>query len=325
MSSTVALQSQIAFTTAPLFVRAPTTTATPNVNVSLVHSPSPYCRALRCSTNRNSAIVGRNRSGRTGSRSFRCLCGEYSMRACLLLSSVVNSNEKIDGGALSPELKTTLDKVVTSQKVVLFMKGTKEFPQCGFSNTVVQILKSLNMPFETINILENEVLRQGLKEYSSWPTFPQLYIDGEFFGGCDIAVGDLAAGDCRQTTHLTSCLFASPSSDPNIDCHNFTTPIPELKLPMETFSNSTPPTLNTYIPSSVIFWELTYHVTILLLPPTLWGSIAVASKILSPSSSTEILLQPWPLTENNLARSSPLPRKPFILDDTIGITKTDDA
>lgn len=91
--------------------------------------------------------------------------------------------------ALSPELKTTLDKVVTSQKVVLFMKGTKEFPQCGFSNTVVQILKSLNMPFETINILENEVLRQGLKEYSSWPTFPQLYIDGEFFGGCDITVG----------------------------------------------------------------------------------------------------------------------------------------
>ncbi|CAI9111637.1 OLC1v1011900C1 [Oldenlandia corymbosa var. corymbosa] len=92
--------------------------------------------------------------------------------------------------ALTPELKTTLDKVVTSQKIVLFMKGTKEFPQCGFSNTVVQILRSLNAPFETINILENEVLRQGLKEYSSWPTFPQLYIDGEFFGGCDITVGE---------------------------------------------------------------------------------------------------------------------------------------
>ena len=91
--------------------------------------------------------------------------------------------------ALTPELKTTLDKVVTSQKVVLFMKGTKDFPQCGFSNTVVQILKSLNVPFETINILENELLRQGLKEYSSWPTFPQLYIDGEFLGGCDITVG----------------------------------------------------------------------------------------------------------------------------------------
>lgn len=91
--------------------------------------------------------------------------------------------------ALSPELKTTLDKVVTSNKVVLFMKGTKEFPQCGFSNNVVQILNSLNVPFETINILENEILRQGLKEYSNWPTFPQLYIEGEFFGGCDITVG----------------------------------------------------------------------------------------------------------------------------------------
>ena len=91
--------------------------------------------------------------------------------------------------ALTPELKTTLDKVVTSNKVVLFMKGTKEFPQCGFSSTVVQILNSLNVPFETINILENEILRQGLKEYSNWPTFPQLYIEGEFFGGCDITVG----------------------------------------------------------------------------------------------------------------------------------------
>ncbi|KAH0448370.1 hypothetical protein IEQ34_022170 [Dendrobium chrysotoxum] len=91
--------------------------------------------------------------------------------------------------ALSPELKLTLDKVVSSHKVVLFMKGSKDFPQCGFSRTVVQILKTLNVPFETMDILENEVLRQGLKEYSSWPTFPQLYIDGEFFGGCDITVG----------------------------------------------------------------------------------------------------------------------------------------
>lgn len=93
--------------------------------------------------------------------------------------------------ALTPELKSTLDKVVTGNKVVLFMKGTKDFPQCGFSHTVVQILKSLNAPFETVNILENEMLRQGLKEYSSWPTFPQLYIEGEFFGGCDITVGKL--------------------------------------------------------------------------------------------------------------------------------------
>lgn len=92
---------------------------------------------------------------------------------------------------LSSELKSTIDKVVQSQKVVLFMKGTKEFPQCGFSDTVVQVLNSLNVPFETLNILENEVLRQGMKEYSNWPTFPQLYIDGEFFGGCEIVVGEI--------------------------------------------------------------------------------------------------------------------------------------
>lgn len=92
--------------------------------------------------------------------------------------------------ALSHELTTTLDKVVSSHKVVLFMKGTKEFPQCGFSNTVVQILKSLNVQFETIDILENDTLRQGLKEYSNWPTFPQLYIEGEFVGGCDITIGN---------------------------------------------------------------------------------------------------------------------------------------
>lgn len=92
-------------------------------------------------------------------------------------------------GALTPELKEALDIFVASNKVVLFMKGTKDFPQCGFSNSLVQILNSLNVEYETVNILENDTLRQGLKEYSSWPTFPQLYIDGEFFGGCDITVG----------------------------------------------------------------------------------------------------------------------------------------
>lgn len=107
--------------------------------------------------------------------------------------------------ALTPELKTTLDKVVTSQKVILFMKGTKDFPQCGFSHTVVQILKSLNTPFETINILENEMLRQGLKEYSSWPTFPQLYIDGEFFGGCDITVEAYKSGELQELLEKTLC------------------------------------------------------------------------------------------------------------------------
>ncbi|CAL5192774.1 unnamed protein product [Lathyrus oleraceus] len=107
--------------------------------------------------------------------------------------------------ALTPELKTTLDKVVTSNKIVLFMKGTRDFPQCGFSNTVVQILKSLNASFETVNILDNDLVRQGLKEYSSWPTFPQLYIDGEFFGGCDITVEAYKNGELQEVVEKAMC------------------------------------------------------------------------------------------------------------------------
>ncbi|XP_030552648.1 uncharacterized monothiol glutaredoxin ycf64-like [Rhodamnia argentea] len=106
---------------------------------------------------------------------------------------------------LTPQLKSTLDTVVNSHKVVLFMKGTKDFPQCGFSNTVVQILRSFNVPFETIDILENELLRQGLKEYSSWPTFPQLYIEGEFFGGCDITVEAYKSGELQELLEKAMC------------------------------------------------------------------------------------------------------------------------
>ncbi|KAG6523995.1 hypothetical protein ZIOFF_013884 [Zingiber officinale] len=130
---------------------------------------------------------------RAASLAIRCSSGKglkyVSVPSLYFVSSIDLAS------ALSPELKSTIDKVVQSQKVVLFMKGTKEFPQCGFSNTVVQVLNSLNVPFDTLNILENEILRQGMKEYSNWPTFPQLYIDGEFFGGCDIVVGILCGQD----------------------------------------------------------------------------------------------------------------------------------
>lgn len=108
-------------------------------------------------------------------------------------------------GALTPELKEALDKYVTSNKVVLFMKGTKMFPQCGFSNTVVQVLNSLNVPYETVNILEDEGLRAGLKVYSNWPTFPQLYVDGEFFGGCDITLEAYKSGELQETVEKAMC------------------------------------------------------------------------------------------------------------------------
>lgn len=74
---------------------------------------------------------------------------------------------------------------------MLFIKGTKQFPQCGFSNTVVQIFNQLGAPYETINVLDNELIRSGMKEYSQWPTYPQVWIDGELYGGCDITLGTL--------------------------------------------------------------------------------------------------------------------------------------
>ena len=79
-----------------------------------------------------------------------------------------------------------IKKTVEENKVVLYMKGSKDFPQCGFSATVVQILRNLNVNFVDINVLTNPEIREGIKEFSDWPTIPQLYIAGEFVGGCDI-------------------------------------------------------------------------------------------------------------------------------------------
>ncbi|GAB4426445.1 MAG: Grx4 family monothiol glutaredoxin [Turneriella sp.] len=84
------------------------------------------------------------------------------------------------------EKKQEIDKDVKANKVVLFMKGTKEFPQCGFSARVVQILNQHGADFVTRDVLSDPVLRDAIKQYSDWPTLPQLYINGEFIGGCDI-------------------------------------------------------------------------------------------------------------------------------------------
>ena len=79
-----------------------------------------------------------------------------------------------------------IDSEVKSQDVVLFMKGTPGFPQCGFSGQVVQILDHLGADFVGVNVLQNDLLREGIKAFSDWPTIPQLYVKGEFVGGCDI-------------------------------------------------------------------------------------------------------------------------------------------
>lgn len=84
------------------------------------------------------------------------------------------------------EIFKQIEKDIKNNKVVLYMKGTADMPQCGFSSVVVQVLKKLEVPFKVVNILEDETMRQGIKDFTNWPTIPQLYINGEFVGGCDI-------------------------------------------------------------------------------------------------------------------------------------------
>ena len=96
------------------------------------------------------------------------------------------------------DIKENLKKIIDNNDVCLFMKGVPEAPQCGFSMAVSNILKHLNINFKGINVLDDENLRQGIKEYSDWPTIPQLYIKGEFVGGCDIIKEMYESGDLRE-------------------------------------------------------------------------------------------------------------------------------
>lgn len=98
--------------------------------------------------------------------------------------------------SVQDEIKTAVE----TNDVMLFMKGTPQFPQCGFSSQVVQILQYLDVPFKSMNVLENEGVREGIKQYSSWPTIPQLYVKGEFMGGCDIVREMFQSGEL--TAHL---------------------------------------------------------------------------------------------------------------------------
>jgi len=91
-----------------------------------------------------------------------------------------------------------IDHVVKENDIVLFMKGTPEFPQCGFSQQVAAILNSYQAHFAAVNVLLNEEIRQGIKDYANWPTIPQLYIGGEFIGGCDIVKDMHAEGELAE-------------------------------------------------------------------------------------------------------------------------------
>ena len=114
--------------------------------------------------------------------------------------------EDAEDGALTPvaerseamaNVQERIQKLISENPVVLFMKGTPEFPQCGFSGQVVQILDYLGAPVVGVNVLEDAEIRQGIKEFANWPTIPQLYVKGEFVGGCDIAREMFQSGELQ--------------------------------------------------------------------------------------------------------------------------------
>ena len=102
------------------------------------------------------------------------------------------------------EIQSTIDE----NDVVLFMKGNKQFPMCGFSAAVVQALGTLGVEFKDVNVMENEEIRQGIKEFSDWPTIPQLYIKQEFIGGCDIVKEMFEAGELQDLLKENGLLAA---------------------------------------------------------------------------------------------------------------------
>ncbi len=102
----------------------------------------------------------------------------------------------------TPDINSRIDELLTNNKILVFMKGSKLMPQCGFSNTVVQILNTLGVSYETIDVLSDPEIRQGIKEYSNWPTIPQVYVDGEFLGGSDILIELYQKGELQEMVEV---------------------------------------------------------------------------------------------------------------------------
>ena len=126
------------------------------------------------------------------------LAGGYSRAmACRAPTRGLLNVQMTDGG-LDDSTREKLEGLVNNNKVLLFMKGNKLFPQCGFSNTACRILDAISVPYETVNVLEDDRIRNGVKVFSSWPTIPQLYVDGEFLGGADIMIEMYQSGELQQ-------------------------------------------------------------------------------------------------------------------------------
>ena len=103
---------------------------------------------------------------------------------------------------MSEEIKDLIAKSIAENKIVLFMKGTPEMPMCGFSSQVVQILNTFNIEYKTFDVLADPELRSSIKEFSNWPTLPQIYVDGEFLGGCDICIEMFENGELAKKLNL---------------------------------------------------------------------------------------------------------------------------
>ncbi len=103
---------------------------------------------------------------------------------------------------MESETNARIEELINSSPIMVFMKGTKLMPQCGFSNNVVQILNSLGMSFETFDVLSDMEIRQGIKDYSNWPTIPQVYVKGEFIGGSDILIELYNSGELQEKLEI---------------------------------------------------------------------------------------------------------------------------
>ena len=111
---------------------------------------------------------------------------------------VANRPSRVAPLSMSSDTQERIQKLVDEHPVLLFMKGSKLFPQCGFSNTAVQILNSFGIAFETVDVLADDSIRQGVKDFSQWPTIPQLYVAGEFIGGSDIMIEMYQSGELGE-------------------------------------------------------------------------------------------------------------------------------
>ncbi|WP_417523977.1 Grx4 family monothiol glutaredoxin [Marinovum sp.] len=111
------------------------------------------------------------------------------------------------------QVKDTIQQTVTENDVVLFMKGTKEMPQCGFSSRVAGVLNYMGVNFKDVNVLADDGLRQGIKEFSDWPTIPQLYVKGEFVGGCDIITEMTLSGELDTMLEQNGVAFDKDAAE----------------------------------------------------------------------------------------------------------------